>query len=200
MTAPTRDTQWGPTKAWIEAAREAAQAAEKAGFEVELHEPNLPTYAEPDEAKRLAKKAKEEGAEREWRGDPYLFLKDPGRIADLCRFFRDDLEYQQAIDVTAVDYDAEHHELWGVYSLLSLTKKWRLTVKIHIPKSHCRVPSVTPVYPAADWHERESAEFFGITYEGHPDPRHMLLPDDWVGYPLRKDYEFPEEYHGISCV
>ena len=54
-------------------------------------------------------------------------------------------------------------------------------------------------YRASQWHERECAEMFGITFVGHPDPRNILLPDDWVGYPLRKDYEFPKEYHGISC-
>jgi NADH-quinone oxidoreductase subunit C len=56
-----------------------------------------------------------------------------------------------------------------------------------------------PVYRASQWHERECAEMFGIVFEGHPDPRNILLPDDWVGSPLRKDYEFPKEYHGISC-
>ena len=61
------------------------------------------------------------------------------------------------------------------------------------------MPSTVPVYRASQFHERECAEMFGITFTGHPDPRNMLLPDDWVGYPMRKDYEFPKEYHGISC-
>ena len=56
-----------------------------------------------------------------------------------------------------------------------------------------------PVHRASQWHERECAEMFGITFEGHPDPRNILLPDDWIGHPLRKDYEYPKEYHGISC-
>jgi len=60
-------------------------------------------------------------------------------------------------------------------------------------------PSTTAVYRASQWHERECAEMFGITFEGHPDPRNILLPDDWVGHPMRKDYEFPKEYHGVSC-
>ncbi len=183
----------------FEAAREAAAALQGAGFEVVLNEPNLPVFAPEGEGKRLAKKAKE-GGEREWRGDSFLLVEDRFKIAQACRFLRDELGYAMIIDVTAVDYDAGEKDLWGVYSLLSLEKKCRLTLKVFIPKDDPRLPSVVPVYRGADWHEREAAEFFGIVYEGHPDLRHILLPDDWAGHPLRKDYEFPEEYHGISCV
>jgi NADH:ubiquinone oxidoreductase subunit C len=61
------------------------------------------------------------------------------------------------------------------------------------------MPSSVGVHRAAQWHERECAEMFGINFRGHPDPRHILLPEDWIGFPLRKDYVFPDEYHGISC-
>jgi NADH-quinone oxidoreductase subunit C len=61
------------------------------------------------------------------------------------------------------------------------------------------MPSSVSVHRGAQWAERECGEMFGITFEGHPDPRNILLPEDWIGSPLRKDYEFPEEYHGISC-
>ncbi len=83
--------------------------------------------------------------------------------------------------------------------LLSLSHRHRLAVKCILPKENPVMPTTVPVHRASQWHERECAEMFGITFEGHPDPRNILLPDDWVGYPLRKDYEFPEEYHGISC-
>ena len=82
---------------------------------------------------------------------------------------------------------------------VSLIHKHRLMIKCVIPKSNAVMPTSVAVHRAAQWHERECAEMFGITFEGHPDPRNILLPDDWVGWPLRKDYEFPEEYHGISC-
>ncbi|KAA3605059.1 MAG: NADH-quinone oxidoreductase subunit C [Planctomycetota bacterium] len=198
MEAPKRDTAWGPMEVHFQAAREAHAALQEAGLEVELHQPNLPIFAEEGEAKRLAKKKADEP--HEWRGDAFLLLKDRERLLEALSLIREQLAFQQIVDVTAVDFDAEDSVLWGVYQVLSLTKKARLTLKVHLPKDDCRVASAVSVYPGADWHERESGEMYGITYEGHPDPRNILLPDDWVGYPLRKDYEFPEEYHGISCV
>lgn len=198
MLEPRRDTCWGPMQVHLEAAREAAGALRAAGFPVELHEPNLPVHAAEGEAKELAAAHKE--GRHLWRGDPYLLLADRARLVELCRFLRDELGYDCLIDVTAADWAAEEPVLWGLYQVLSLRRKARLSIKVHIPKDDCRVPSVVPVYPGANWHEREAAEFYGVSYEGHPDPRHMLLPDDWQGFPLRKDYQFPSEYHGISCL
>ena len=70
---------------------------------------------------------------------------------------------------------------------------------LELPKASPAAAQRRPAYRAAQWHERECAEMYGITFVGHPDPRNILLPDDWVGHPMRKDYEFPKEYHGISC-
>ena len=61
------------------------------------------------------------------------------------------------------------------------------------------VPTVCGVWKTADWQEREVFDLLGVAFVGHPDPRRILLADDWVGHPLRKDYEFPLEYHGIRC-
>lgn len=193
------ETPWGPAASLLEAARDAAAALAAAGFAIALHEPNLPVYAPPDEGKRLAKKHKEENPVHEWRGDPYLLLGERARLVEAARFLRDELGYEQLIDCTAVDFDAAAPELWGVCQLLSIGRRRRLTLKVMVPKDDCWLDSLCPVYSAADWHEREAAEMFGIVYRGHPDPRPMLLPDDWVGHPLRKDYQYPEEYHGISC-
>ncbi|RMH05176.1 MAG: NADH-quinone oxidoreductase subunit C [Planctomycetota bacterium] len=195
----TRDTAWGPVEIHREAARAAADALRSAGCPVELHEPNLPTYAPPGEGKRLAKKHKEENPEYEWRGDSYLLLTDRLRLLEVARFLRDELGYDMLIDATAVDFDAADDHLWAVYQLLALGRKTRLTLKTMVPKADCRIDSLVPVWPAANWHEREAAEMFGIVYTGHPDPRPLLLPEDWVGHPLRKDYQYPDEYHGISC-
>jgi len=181
------------------AASKVCDSLNSSGWEVELNQPNLPVFAPDDEAKRLKKKAREENPEFEWRGDPWILLKDHLAIADVCQHLRDELGWEQIIDVTAMDFDAEDSDLCGVYQFLSLSLKARLTIEVRIPKDACQIPSVAKIYPGADWHEREAMEMFGITYEGHPDPRNILLPDAWEGFPLRKDYQFPDEYNGVSC-
>ena len=85
-----------------------------------------------------------------------------------------------------------------VYPLCSLERRVRLILMTSVPRQAPDIDSLAEVWPAANWHEREQAELFGVTFVGHPDPRHLLLPDDWEGYPLRKDYKEPEVYRGIS--
>lgn len=133
-------------------------------------------------------------------GDPYV-LVDPERIVEFLRVCRDDprLRFEILMDLSAVDPKTDDPNLWYVVQLLSVARRHRLAIKAQLPKSAARIPTVSAVYRTAQWHERECAEMYGITFVGHPDPRNILLPDDWVGYPLRKDYEFPKEYHGISC-
>ncbi|MGH7151945.1 MAG: NADH-quinone oxidoreductase subunit C [Planctomycetota bacterium] len=134
-------------------------------------------------------------------GDPHL-LVEAKRIPELLAVLRDDpeLRFEMLADVTGVDYAKEAANLGVIYVLLSLTHRSRLVLRADVPKADPRVPTATGIYPAANWHEREAKEMLGIDFEGHPDPRNILLSDDWVGFPLRKDYEFPVEYHGISCV
>ena len=133
-------------------------------------------------------------------GDPFV-LVDAATLRDFLFVCRDDerLNFEQLIDLSAVDPAKEDSNFWIVVSLLSVQRKHRLQVKCILPKEHASLPSTVPVYRASQWHERECAEMFGIRFDGHPDPRNILLPDDWVGHPMRKDYEFPKEYHGISC-
>jgi NADH-quinone oxidoreductase subunit C len=133
-------------------------------------------------------------------GHPFVLIR-PTHIVEFLTRCRDDeqLDFRMLVDLTATDPARASTDFWVNYHLLSLSRKHRLAVKCILPKSAPRMPSATCVYQAARWHEREAAEMFGITFEGHPDPRNILLPEDWVGYPLRKDYQFPREYHGISC-
>jgi len=91
-----------------------------------------------------------------------------------------------------------------VYHLSSFEHKHRFVVKVMLPRwkdnqpgELPKVPSLCSVWPAADWHEREAFDLSGVMFVGHPDLRRILTADDWVGHPLRKDYEFPLEYHGI---
>ena len=133
-------------------------------------------------------------------GDPFV-LVEPAELPAFLEVCRDDprLRFDCLIDLTATDPGVEDKNLWVNVQLLSLELRQRLAVKCLLPKERAVMPSSVPVHRACQWHERECGEMFGITFEGHPDPRNILLPDDWVGHPLRKDYVFPDEYHGISC-
>ena len=132
-------------------------------------------------------------------GDPFVWV-EAAKLPAFLEACRDDerLSFELLVDLSAVDPSKDDPNLWIVVQLLSIAHRHRLMVKCTLPKAAAALPSSVPVHRAAQWHERECAEMFGITFVGHPDPRHILLPDDWVGFPLRKDYEFPE-YHGISC-
>jgi NADH-quinone oxidoreductase subunit C len=133
-------------------------------------------------------------------GDPFVWVA-PAELARFLELCRDDarLGFELLVDLSAVDPGKDDPNLWLVVHLLSLAQRHRLEVKCAVPKANAVVPTSTRVHRAAQWHERECAEMFGITFTGHPDPRHILLPEDWIGHPLRKDYVFPDEYHGISC-
>lgn len=91
-------------------------------------------------------------------------------------------------------------ELQVVYHLFSIKHKHKLTLKVSLPKDSPKVPSVEGIWPTAGWHEREAFDLFGIEFEDHSDLRRILMPEDWVGHPLRKDYEAPKEYRGIPVL
>ena len=95
-----------------------------------------------------------------------------------------------------VDYAADE-KMCVVYDLWSFDHRHLFAVKVFCPRGNPVVPSVTHLWATADWQEREAYDLVGITFDGHPDLRRILLADDWEGHPLRKDYVFPREYHGI---
>lgn len=107
-----------------------------------------------------------------------------------------DLAFDWLACLTAVDYVTDD-QLCGVYELRSTKHGHWFAVKVYVDRSDPRIPSVMDLWPAADWHEREAYDLMGITFEGHTDLRRILLPEDWEGHPLRKDYVFPRQYHGI---
>ena len=101
--------------------------------------------------------------------------------------------------MTATDHPGKDPRFWVVYELRSVEHAHRLRVKVGLPGDDPHVPSVTPLFPTADWHERETWDLFGIVFDGHPDLDRILLPDDWEGHPLRKDEELGgvgTQYHG----
>lgn len=147
--------------------------------------------------------------------DPWIEVA-PSSIIEVCAFLKSDerLQFDMLCDLSGVDYletDAKlapkfpfepHIEV--VYHLMSVKLKHRITVKVKLPRWQNdeegklpEVPSVASVWGIADWHEREAFDLLGIRFVGHPNLLRILCPDDWVGHPLRKDYEFPIEYHGI---
>jgi NADH-quinone oxidoreductase subunit C len=91
-------------------------------------------------------------------------------------------------DITPVDRFPLEPRFEVNYHLLSIDRKERLRLKVRVPGNDPVLPSVCAVWPTANWHEREAFDLFGIRFEGHPDLRRLLMPDEWEGYPLRKDY------------
>ena len=106
------------------------------------------------------------------------------------------LQLDWLANLSGVDYVADD-KFCVVYDLYSYDLRHTFAVKVFCPREDAHVPSVVALWPAADWHEREAFDMFGIIFDGHPDLRRILLADDWEGFPLRKDYVFPREYHGI---
>jgi NADH-quinone oxidoreductase subunit C len=116
----------------------------------------------------------------------------------IAEFLRHDpeLQFDWLQCLSGVDYVADE-QMCVVYDLWSFELRHIFAVKVYCDRSDPKVPTTLDLWPAADWHEREAWDLLGIVFEGHPDLRRILLADDWEGHPLRKDYVFPREYHGI---
>jgi NADH-quinone oxidoreductase subunit C len=130
--------------------------------------------------------------------DPWV-LVDPQAIVEVARYLCDetDLGFDALSNETGVDYkDGGYIEV--VYHLYSYPHRHRLVLKVRTPRDNAEVPTVEAVWKAANWLEREIYDLLGVTFTGHSDLRRLLMPEDWVGYPLRKDFVEPVEYHGIS--
>jgi NADH-quinone oxidoreductase subunit C len=122
-------------------------------------------------------------------------------LLETLRTLRDDPEIRLDFlsSVTATDRPGNDPRFWVVYELYSGEHRHRLRVKVGVSEEEPSVPSVTGLFPTADWHERETYDFYGIGFDGHPNLRRILLPDDWEGFPLRKTEELGgvnTRYHG----
>ena len=128
------------------------------------------------------------------RGELTLYVARE-RLLDVLRLLRDhhDLRFELLSSVSGVDYLnhptlADERRLHSVYHLTSMTYRRRIRVEVAVTVDDPHVPSAVPVYPTADWHERETYDFFGSVYDGHPGLTRIEMPDDWSGHPQRKDY------------
>lgn len=136
--------------------------------------------------------------------DEITFYVHRAKVLEVARLFRDDeaLRFELCSGVSGVHYPHETgRELHAVYHLLSMTHNRRVRLESTAPEDDPHIPSVVSVYPTADWHERETYDFFGIVFDGHPALTRILMPDDWPGHPHRKDYPLggiPVEYKGAT--
>ena len=135
------------------------------------------------------------------RGELTIHL-DRSALLSAAQLLRDDLRCELLSSVSGVDYlGSDERRLHAVYHLTSLSYRSRLRLEVAVTVDDPHVPSVVGIWPTADWHERETWDFFGIVFDGHPGLTRIEMPDDWDGHPQRKDYPLggiPVEYHGAQ--
>ena len=130
--------------------------------------------------------------------DPFVVVK-ADRLLEVARFLKEEptLALDYLTDETAVDHPKEEL-LRLVYHLWSMSQRHGFKLKVELPRAEAKAASVASVWPAANWLEREVFDLFGVRFDGHPDLRRIMMPEDWEGHPLRKDYQEPDGYHGIG--
>jgi NADH-quinone oxidoreductase subunit C len=128
---------------------------------------------------------------------PAFVVVSPSAVAEIARFLRDDpsLSFDSLMCLSGVDYKDRFAVACHLYSM---RHRHAIGLKTYLPKENPSLPSVDAVWPAANFMEREAYDLFGIVFTGSKDLRRILLPEDWEGHPLRKDYKYPEFYHGIK--
>jgi NADH-quinone oxidoreductase subunit C len=132
--------------------------------------------------------------------DTFLVIQ-PGDLLELCRFLKDDSEmaFDCLMNLSAIDWPKKN-QIELVYHLWSYSKRHVFILKLSLPRDNPEVTSLDSVWRAADWLEREQYDLLGVVFTGHPDLRRIMLPDDWVGHPLRKDYKEQASWHNISTT
>lgn len=129
--------------------------------------------------------------------DPFIKIA-PEFMADIASFIRgnEELDFDFLMCLSGIDYGKG--TLGAVYNIFSMKHRHKLNLKVEVPKDKAELPSVSQIWNTANWHEREVYDLIGIIFVGHPDPRRILMPYDWEGHPLRKDYKTPEFYQGMK--
>jgi NADH-quinone oxidoreductase subunit C len=125
-----------------------------------------------------------------------MVVVDRDELVATLQHLRDtaELRFDLFLGVTASDWPGADPRYWLDYELYSTPHRHRVRVKVGLTDADPHVPSVTPLFPGADWHERETFDFFGVVFDGHPDLRRIMLPEGWEGHPLRKT----EELGGVN--
>ena len=131
-----------------------------------------------------------------------------GKILNICRYLHDDpsLFFAHLQDLCGADYHGKKDPRFEVvYNLYSIINHHQIRIRAQVPDNDPSIQSVTSIWAGANWHERECYDMFGIVFKGHPDHRRILLPEDWEGHPLRKDYplkgpELDKDWHGFVEV
>ena len=135
------------------------------------------------------------------RGELTLFIK-AARLVDVAKILRDQLRFEMCVGVNGIHFPEEtSRELHAVYSLLSITRNQRIRLEVCVSEKEPHIPSVVDVWAGANWHERETYDMFGIVFDNHPGLTRILMPDDWSGFPQRKDYPLSGieiEYKGAT--
>ena len=132
----------------------------------------------------------------EFRGETRLILKSEQLVA-AASALRDEFGFEMLVDITAVDYWPENEPRFHlVYQLNSIGRNLQLQLRLPVNGGDAQAPTLQGVYPAANWKEREIWDMFGVRFDGHPDLRRILMPHDWQGHPLRKD--FPLGYEEVQ--
>jgi NADH-quinone oxidoreductase subunit C len=129
--------------------------------------------------------------------DPSIRVS-PAALVEICLFLRDEegFEFDCLSNESGVDYP-KRDEIEVVYHLYSYVHCHGVVLKAATPRDDARLPTVEGVWKTANWMEREIYDLLGVHFDGHTDLRRIMMPEDWVGHPLRKDFVEPEEYHGI---
>lgn len=141
----------------------------------------------PEHAELIRQLQEQLGLEGTARDDGWVDVTvEPGRVHETALRLRDELKMNYLSCLSAVDWKDDGFEV--VYHILELGTPRRIVLRTRVPREAPSVPSVVSVWPTADWHEREAWDLMGVHFEGHPDLRRILMREDWVGHPLRKDY------------